>query len=345
VASEIRQGDIVLARYRVERFASEGSVAGLAVATDDSGAAFAIKYLLAHALGEAALRERFEREATLLGSLTSPHVPRCIERAVLGGGEPCFVMPYIEGETLATVWQPGSPFTVSDAVDLVLAVCEALSEAHARGAVHRNLTLSNVLLASGTPRRVLITGFGSAKVAAGTERELALTSRGAVLGDVSHMSPEQLLSSRDADPRTDQWAIGVLLHELVTGERPFKGSTLPQLASHVLTGDPPRLRARRPDLPEALEAIVLRCLSRERDARYPSIAVLARELAPFASDAAASDLAAILGRTAVLEAQASDQGSARASSGRRKWLVAAGAAALVLIALLVVILSRGGGPP
>jgi serine/threonine-protein kinase len=254
------------------------------------------------------------------------------------GGAPCFVMSWVEGETLAATWRPGSPWSVERAVDLVIALCEALSDAHTHEAVHRNLTLSNIRVGSG----VVLTGFGISKVS-NTQRELELTAKADVLGDASHMSPEQMMSSRDVDPRTDQWALGVVLYELAAGERPFRGTTLPQLAQQVLQDPTPRLRARHPELPEALEAIISRCLEKKREARYPNIALLARCLAPFASAAAAADLAAIESRASLLES--ADEAPARVAvpGGRRNLFVVLGLVLAVVVAIVVFLLLRGGG--
>jgi eukaryotic-like serine/threonine-protein kinase len=338
VASDIGLGTIVLGRYRIDSVVSEGSVAGVAAATGPEGARFAVKYLLPHAATDPVACRRFGREIELLSSLRSPHVPRIVESGALPGGAAFFVMDWVEGETLAATWRPGAPWSVARAVDLVIALCEALSDAHTHEAVHRNLTLSNIRIGTG----VLLTGFGISKVS-DTQRELELTAKADVLGDVSHMSPEQMMSSRDVDPRTDQWALGVVLYELSSGERPFRGTTLPQIAQQVLQGLTPQLRARHPELPEALEVIVTRCLEKNREARYANIAVLARALAPFASEAAAADRGAIEGRASSLESTDEAPKAVAAPTGRRGHYVVLGLVLAVGLAIALFLVLRGGG--
>ena len=111
-----------------------------------------------------------------------------------------------------------------------------------------------------------------------------MTAAAAVMGSPLYMSPEQMESASTVDMRTDIWALGIIVHELLTGKVPFSGDTFTELAFKVATRPPPPLRAFRPDVPEALQAIVLRCLEKDRDRRYPNVAALAAALLPFAAD-------------------------------------------------------------
>src|SRR5213076_2081530 len=144
---------------------------------------------------------------------------------------------------------------VATAVDYVLQACEALAEAHAVGIVHRDVKPSNLFLTTrldGSPC-VKVLDFGISKAMHqldATQPDFGMTRTQSVLGSPQYMAPEQMRSSRRVDGRTDIWAVGTILHELLTGESPFVAATMPELFAMILTDPTPSLRAKRPEVPE-----------------------------------------------------------------------------------------------
>jgi serine/threonine protein kinase len=281
-----RPGVVIGGKYRIEGPLAEGGI-GVIVSAQHIGLGrrVAIKYLKPKVISDATVVERFEREGRLVARLRSEHVVRVHDVGELPGAGPYMVMEYLEGRDLGSVVGDG-PLPLARAVDYVLQACDAMAEAHSVGIVHRDLKPENLFLASrpGDEPIVKVLDFGISKLtprAGDRGREPSATESGETFGTPVYMSPEQLHSSANVDARTDVWALGVILFELVTGRMPFEGDTLPQLCSSIIGCEPMRLRDLRRDAPEGLEAIVLRCLRKDREERYPNVAELAGDLEPF----------------------------------------------------------------
>ncbi|HMJ55010.1 MAG TPA: protein kinase [Polyangiaceae bacterium] len=282
----IREGDLLAGKYRVDRILGVGGM-GVVVAAhhlrlDDL---VAIKLLLPEALADADSVRRFEREARAAVKIKSEHVARIIDVGTLDSGAPFIVMEYLAGEDLADRIVRTGPLSVEDAIELIVQSCEAIAEAHALGIVHRDLKPANLFCVQGADGRtsVKVLDFGISKLThTGTASSgLGMTKTRAVMGSPYYMSPEQMESPRAVDARTDIWSLGVVLYQVLTGDVPFNGETLPQVCVNVATRPAPSLRKSRPDVPSGLEAIVLRCLEKEPSKRFPTIAALATALARF----------------------------------------------------------------
>ena len=286
-----RAGAIVCGKYRIDRVVAEGGLGIVLAATHvQLGQRVAIKYLKPSAAAQKAVVDRFLREAQLASQIKSDHVVRVHDVGMLDDGGPYIVMEYLEGVDLARVLD-GGPLLVRTAIDYVLQACDALAEAHAMGIVHRDLKPGNLFLAKRAAGSsiVKIIDFGISKVApsrspSGTWEHV--TTAGEIFGTPVYMSPEQLRSATSVDARADVWALGVVLHELLTGTMPFGGASVPQLCTSILSDPPVRLTSARPDAPRELEAVILRCLEKDRNRRYRNVAELAQELAPFAPETA-----------------------------------------------------------
>lgn len=287
----VNEGEILAGKYRVERVLGVGGmgvvVAALHLQLDER---VAIKFLLPEALSNAEAVARFAREARAAVKIKSQHVARVIDVGTLETGAPYMVMEFLKGQDLSNHLRQHGALPISDAVDFVLQACEALAEAHALGIVHRDLKPANLFLttlADGSPC-VKVLDFGISKVTnpAASGPDLGMTKTQAVMGSPLYMSPEQMASTRDVDGRADLWAIGTILYELLTGRVPFNADTMPQLCAMILQYPPDAPQSIRPDIPEGLTQVVLRCLEKDRNRRFANVAELAASLAPFGSRAA-----------------------------------------------------------
>jgi serine/threonine-protein kinase len=281
-AARLAPGRIFAGKYRIERALGRGGMGVVLAARHELlGHEVAIK-VLGHELQEdAEARVRLLREARAAAKLRSDHVARVFDVGLQPDGAPFVVLEKLEGETLAERLERRGPLPVEDVVRFVLEACEALAEAHHAGIVHRDVKPSNLFVetvavgaaAGRSPReRIKVLDFGIAKAPRAAEFD-AQTTTGA-LGSPRYMSPEQMRSTRLVDARTDVWSLGVTTFELLTGAAPFRGDTLPALATSILMDPIPSLRAHRPDVPERLDAIVTRCLAREPNERFADAAEL-----------------------------------------------------------------------
>lgn len=207
------------------------------------------------------------------------------------------VMEYLEGSDLATVMTSGR-IDVSTAVDYVLQACDALAEAHSHGIVHRDLKPENLFLARRGTRGTIVkvVDFGLSKVTLPAGQSGAfprLTEQGERFGTPMFMSPEQLACSADVDARSDIWALGVVLFELLTSELPFEGLTAATLAANIFSATPRELLPLRPDASPELEGIIRRCLAKDPAGRYRDIEALAADLVTHGPASAVERLEAI----------------------------------------------------
>ena len=279
-------GTVLAGKFRVERVLGQGNMGVVLLATHlQLDQQVALKFLLPSTLSQAELEARFAQEARAAAKIKSEHVARVIDVSALDNGAPYIVMEYLEGTDLAKQLARRGPLPVAQAVAHVLQACEALAEAHAAGIVHRDLKLSNLFVASypdGAPC-IKILDFGISKYSIpGSDPDLSMTDTAAVMGSPLYMSPEQMRSTRNVDARSDIWALGVILYELVAGRVPFDAQTMPLLCTMVLQDEPPPLGPRVRDLPRGFEAVVLRCLAKDRNQRFPNVYELARALSEFA---------------------------------------------------------------
>jgi serine/threonine-protein kinase len=226
---------------------------------------------------------RMVHEAQAAAELASEHVTRVLDIGELDSGEPDLVMELLEGVDFAGLLGDRGPLPVSDVARYLVQASDAIAEAHSRGIVHRDLKPSNLFL---TKRRdgsdlVKLMDFGISKRIT-TDGEDGLTRTGDSLGTPHYMSPEQLLSARDVDTRSDIWALGVILYRMLTGEHAFTGESAPAVHIAIASAKPPDLCAARPDAPRELERLIHRCLVRSRDARLQTARGFATALLPFA---------------------------------------------------------------
>lgn len=312
VAGAPRVGDVLLGKYRVERTLGRGGM-GVVVAAQhlQLDALVALKLLLPETGRDGEAVARFVREARAAARINSDHVARVMDVGRLDDGTPYLVMEYLDGIDLAAWLRQHGPLPAAQAVEFLLQTCEAVVEAHAIGIVHRDLKPANLFCIARPNGNFLIKvlDFGISKICDpdGNARRDDLTQSACTMGTPYYMSPEQIRSPRDVDVRSDIWSLGTILFELLAGRVPFSATSLPELYHTILSQPPPQIRAHRPELPEALDAVIQRCLNKTREQRYSSVVELASALAPFASKRARPSFERFLGTASVVSLS---QGSA-----------------------------------
>lgn len=281
--SSITPGSVLAGKYRVQRILGQG---GMGVVVEARHIALdervALKFLLPEYASHPEAAERFLREARAAVKIKSEHVARVTDVGQLEGGEPYMVMEYLDGSDLSNLLEKQGPFSLPDAVDYLIQGCEAIAEAHSYGIVHRDMKPANLFLTRHTDGAPLVKvlDFGISKVTGGGVE--ALTRTTAAMGSALYMSPEQMQQTRSVDHRTDIYALGVSLYEMLAGKQPFFADTLPQLCAEILTGTPTPLRTTRPEISDHFAAVLERAYARSTAHRYQTVAEFVTALAPFA---------------------------------------------------------------
>lgn len=283
-------GTVLAKKYRIGDLIGEGGTGVVCEAWHlQLEQKVAIKFLRT-ALANEEVRLRFEREARAISQIESDHVVLVLDFGATEDGALYMVMEHLEGKDLARHLKEDGPLAVQDAVDCMLQVCAALERAHAAGVVHRDLKPGNLFLTrrpDGAPH-VKVVDFGiskirGTKILAGGPND-SVTSEFTVLGSPRYMAPEQLRNAKDVDARADLWSVGAVFYQLVSGKRPFDGETNVEASLKVLSADPVPLGRLVPGLSPKLEAVVVKCLAKDRASRWQTAAELSRALLPFASE-------------------------------------------------------------
>ncbi len=272
----------VIGPYRLVRELGRGGMGVVYEAVHETFAKPVAIKLIHPQLRSEAQFERFVREGRAACQIRHPNVVEVFEVGTHAGA-PYMVMALLDGISLEELLHASKRLPLSAVLDLMLPIMSAVSAAHAAGVVHRDLKPSNILLARAEPRKLRpkLLDFGASKL---EETNLAsLTNSGTMLGTLPYMAAEQVYASRDADALSDQYSLAVVLYECVTGHRPFSAESGYQLMQAIMTEPISPPSAREPSLPNALDAVLLRALRRDRRERYPSVRAFARALLPFAS--------------------------------------------------------------
>jgi serine/threonine protein kinase len=372
-------GEVIAGKYRIDRVIGRGGMAEVYAAYHEIlQQTVALKVLLPGIADSPEASARFLNEARSAARIRGEHVATVMDVGTLPSGAAYMVLEYLEGTDLEAYADQRAPLPPGEAVDYVLDALQAIAHAHALGIIHRDLKPSNLFLARRPDGSsvVKVLDFGISKVSRGPGQismDAHSTASQVMLGSPFYMAPEQARSARSVDPRADIWAIGVILHRLLTGALPFLGETLTELLLSIVQDTPAPIRQLRPELPESLEAIVLRCLRKNPAERFANVGELATALLPFAGHESTTAVARI-GRTLAINtpaqpfpalavpapsagapsgssrpgpgttsswAEASAARNKKAAGPSRMWLLAGGATTAIGAAVIAVVVSRG----
>ena len=267
-------------RFTVVRELGRGGMATVFLATDHKlDRDVAVKFFDPAAEGTDA-EERFAREIRLTARLVHPHIVPLFDSGV-AGSQRYFVMPYLQGETLRAELERAKQVDVARVVRIAVDVCEALSYAHAMGVVHRDLKPENIFCLGD---KVLLADFGIA-TAAGSMNSMRLTATGMVLGTAAYMSPEQAMGRHDLDGRSDLYALGCVMWELLTGEPPFKGLNIMGVIGQHVHAPIPDITTERPDVPPSLAVLMQALMAKQPADRPPTAGDVLKWLRPLGGGA------------------------------------------------------------
>lgn len=290
----LEPGELLDGKYRIEGVLGVGGMGVVLGAMHlDLERPVAIKVLRAELAHEQRIVTRLLQEGRAAARIKSEHVAQVIDVGRLSSGAPYVVMERLEGVGFDRLLLERGRLPLADAVDAIVETCEALAQAHAAGIVHRDLKPGNLFLARrGDGSHVVkLLDFGISKTLdSGRRKSMVLTDPHLALGSPSYMAPEQIKAADEVDARADIWALGAILFELLTGRQAFDAHELTALQARILLEEHPALRAHRPDVPAEVERVIRRCMMKDREARYPDVEALARDLVPFGSERASAAL-------------------------------------------------------
>src|SRR5262245_51424240 len=260
--------------YRIARLLGVGGMGRVYKAVHPQiGSRVAIKVLSRECADRPDLVERFFSEARAVNLIRHESIVNVLDLARLADGRPYIIMEYLDGAPLNDIVAKAGPLPLGGLARLAAEVLDALGAAHAKGIVHRDLKPDNIFVTPAGHPKVL--DFGIAKLR--PEMGGSFTQSGSLLGTPHYMSPEQAMG-KPVDPRTDLYAMGVILFECATGTKPFNADSLFDLLRKHVDVAPPPPRALRPDLPPALEQVILTALAKDPNQRFGSAGALAQAL-------------------------------------------------------------------
>jgi tRNA A-37 threonylcarbamoyl transferase component Bud32 len=268
----VHVGELIVGRYELEELVGEGGMSTVYRAYDTMlERRVAIKVLHEHFSRDPEYVERFKREARAIARLAHPNVVTVIDRGEWEGRQ-FIVFEHVAGENLKAVIAREGPLPVARALDLVCQIAHALAFAHEFGIVHRDVKPHNVLLAAGGTAKV--TDFGIARA---LDADEALTETGTVLGTGQYLSPEQARGER-GDERSDQYSLGVVTYELLTGRVPYSGDNLMAVARRHIDDPVPSVRALRAEVPARVDKVIAQAMAKRPQDRFGSMDSLAAAL-------------------------------------------------------------------
>lgn len=266
-----RIGTKIADRYAILSLLGEGGIGAVFLADDTAtGTKVAIKLLKADSVDDPVVIARFDREAKTMTELNHENIVRALAFGHSPEGDLCLVLEYVPGETLRTLLKRAKPFPVHGTLDVSRQVASALTRAHSMGIVHRDLKPENIMVTwlDQTRPFIKMLDFGMARLLTGGN--VQLTRKGAIFGTPEYMPPEQAMGT-PVDARADQYAFGVMIYEMIAGERPFKAKSALEMVQNQIRQTPPSLAEKVPGTPPAVAAVVAKMLAKKADERFPDV--------------------------------------------------------------------------
>jgi serine/threonine protein kinase len=277
-----RVGTIIGQRYKVLSVLGEGGMAFVFLAEDlrDNGRRVALKILKREVADDPLVLARFEREAVAMQTLAHDHIVAPLGYGRSPEGDMCLVMEHLDGETLRTKLKRERQLSPRAVLEIARPLISGLARAHSLGVVHRDLKPENVMCGPPETPRIKILDFGMARLLTGGPNT-PLTRKGAIFGTPEYMAPEQAMG-QPVDAAADQYALGVMLFEMLAGGRPFSAkSPLEMLQKHIREA-PPKLTDVAPNVLPAMAAVVERMMAKKREDRFPDVTAVSSALLPYA---------------------------------------------------------------
>lgn len=281
----VRVGEVLADKYRVERLHAPGALGVTCDATHLQLGQRVVVKLCASAARQSEDSARFLASARVAAQLRNQHLARVLDVGTLDSGIAYCVTEYFSGTDLRGVLRVREWLPVSEAVDYALQICEGLAVAHVAGFVHRNLKPANVFLAREDDGRPIVKVLDFC-LAGDTAADIPSSSSTteSIVSSLSYLAPEQVRDPSSVDVRADIWALGALLHEMLTGSPLHDASSVPGIFAAIAADDATPIRQLCSELPHELEEVVLRCLEKVPDYRWADVGTLAKQLRRFASE-------------------------------------------------------------
>jgi tetratricopeptide (TPR) repeat protein/TolB-like protein len=314
--------------YRIEGELGGGGMSRVFLALEVELDRQVVIKVLPPEMGAGVNQDRFRREVQLAAKLQHSHIVPLLT-AGASGDLLYYIMPFIEGESLRAKLAREGELPVGEAARIIREVTDALSYAHERGIVHRDIKPDNVMISSG---HALVTDFGVAKAVTESTGGMSLTSLGMALGTPAYMAPEQAAGDPHVDHRADLYALGAMAFEMLAGRPPFTGPNPQALLAAQVTQIPDRVSSFRPAVPPGLETVVMRCLEKRAADRWQK----ATELLPYL-DAVLSPTGGIAPTSVALPISSGTQAAIRRAQPGRVIAMFAGAALVVLAAVYGIV--------